>query len=208
MDFLKAERLTSTKWRVLGIPFGGPFEGKDFDTEFFSQRTDIKPDWFDRRPLIWHHNLDQMMKADSTIGVSDDLERDDDLGWWSTIWLDRSHRYWQEVDRMLSAGKLYGSSGTLPNFVRTDAKTGEILVWPYVEQTLTPIPSNYLSQLAPAKALAHFDEADITLSPAVRGLLSDPSSADLHPDLATAADAARLRALGIANSTLARIKTI
>ena len=54
-DFLKAERLSSHKWRVLSIPFGGPFDGKDFDDEFFSGRTDIKPDWFDRRPLVWHH---------------------------------------------------------------------------------------------------------------------------------------------------------
>src|SRR5262245_15736685 len=30
-DFLKAEQINSSKWRVLSIPFGGPFEGKDLD---------------------------------------------------------------------------------------------------------------------------------------------------------------------------------
>jgi hypothetical protein len=207
MDFLKAEQMSAAKWRVLAIPFGGPFEGKDFDGEFFTERTDIKPDWFDRRPLVWHHNLDGTMKADPVLGTADDTEKAED-GWWSTIWLDRSHQYWAQVDSLLRAGKVYGSSGSLPTFVRTDRKTGEILVWPYIEQTLTPTPANPFSIVTAAKAVGHFDEANIGLSPALRGILSDPSSADLDPDLATAADAARLRALGMANATLARIKTI
>jgi hypothetical protein len=186
MDYLKAERVSAAKWRVLAIPFGGPFAGKDFDGEYFSPKTDIKPDWFDRRPLVWHHNLDRMMKADPVLGTADDLEQGDD-GWWTTIWLDRSHQYWAEVDKMLQSSKVYGSSGSLPNFVRTDAKTGEILVWPYIEQTLTPTPANPYSVVVAAKAVDHFDEAKIGLSPALRGILSDLDSptADLRPDLST-----------------------
>lgn len=186
---MKAEQINSTKWRVLSIPFGGPFvdergRGKDFDEEFFSHRTDIKPDWFDRRPLVWHHNLDKTMD-DPVIGTDDDLEKPTDDGWWSTIWLNRSHRYWAEVDRRLREGKIYGSSGSLPNFVKTDRRTGEILVWPFVEQTLTPTPSNPYSVVVAAKAVDHFDEADIGLSPAVRGILTDLDGppADLSPDL-------------------------
>jgi hypothetical protein len=193
VNFLKAEQLKTNKWRVLSIPFGGPFDGKDLDEEFFSKNTDIKPDWFDRRPLVWHHNLDQTMKGggDSVLGTADDLELDDDLGWWTTIWLDRSHRYWAEVDAMLRAGKIFGSSGSLPNFVRTDKKTGEILVWPFIEQTLTPTPANPYSVVAAAKAVNHFDEANIGLSPAVRGLLSldlDSQPADLGADLEASSD--------------------
>jgi hypothetical protein len=186
MNFLKAEQLSNAKWRVLSIPFGGPFEGKDLDGEFFSARTDIKEAWFDRRPLVWHHNLDGTMKADPVVGTSDDTEKADE-GWWSTIWLDRSHRYWAEIDSMLRAGKIFGSSGSLPNFVRTDAKTGEILVWPFIEQTLTPTPANPYSRVVAAKAIDHFDEARIGLSPAVRDLLSDLDShkADLPADLST-----------------------
>lgn len=184
MDYLKAERIGTNKWRVLAIPFGGPFEGKDLDGEFFSPATDIKEAWFDRRPLVWHHNLDQTMKADPVLGTSDDVEKEED-GWWSTLWLDRSHRYWEQVDKLLQAGKLYGSSGSLPNFVKTDPKSGEILVWPYIEQTLTPTPANPYARVVAAKAIAHFDEASIGLSPALRGILSDLDSptADLRPDL-------------------------
>jgi hypothetical protein len=204
-DFLKAERIGKNKWRVLSIPFGGPFEGKDFDGEFFSPRTDIKADWFDRRPLVWHHNLDQTMKADPVLGTADDTEQDDE-GWWSTLWLDRSHRYWAQVDALLQSGKVFGSSGSLPSFVKTDKRTGEILVWPFIEQTLTPTPANPFARVVPAKAISHFDEAGLSLPPAVRGLLSDLDSpvADLRPDLATAADAAK-QALSRVESILARI---
>lgn len=184
MDYLKAEQLTASKWRVLAIPFGGPFEGKDLDGEFFSPKTDIKPDWFDRRPLVWHHNLDQTMKADPVLGTADDLEQKDD-GWWTTVWLDRAHRYWSKIDELLRAGKIYGSSGSLPNFVRTDRKTGEILVWPYIEQTFTPTPANPYAVVVAAKAVDHFDEARIGLNPALRGILTDLDSqaADLPADL-------------------------
>jgi hypothetical protein len=211
MDYLKAESLGKNKWRVLAIPFGGPFDGKDFDGEFFSERTDIKADWFDRRPLVWHHNLDQMMKADPVLGTSDDVELTDE-GWWSTIWLDRSHRYWAQVDELLRSGKVFGSSGSLMHFVRKDHKTGEILVWPYIEQTLTPTPANPFARIVPAKAMTHFDEAGIGLSPALRGLLTDPDSqqaADLRPDLATAADAARRERLaGDLSVLLRRTRTL
>jgi hypothetical protein len=212
MDFLKAEQLTNAKWRVLSIPFGGPFEGKDFDGEFFSPRTDIKADWFDRRPLVWHHNLDGTMKADPVMGTADDTERDDE-GWWSTIWLDRSHQYWAQVDALLRAGKVYGSSGSLPAFVKTDRKTGEILVWPFIEQTLTPTPANPYARIVPAKAIAHFDEANLILPPAVRGFLSDLDSpkADLGPDLSSRAavdPATRQRLSGALGSLLDRVKTL
>lgn len=192
MDFLKAEQLSSSKWRVLAIPYGGPFGGKDLDGEYFSPATDIKPDWFDRRPLVWHHNLDKSM-PEPVLGTADDLEQQKD-GWWTTVWLNRSHQYWSAVNKLLTSGKVYGSSGSLPNFVKT-AKTGEILVWPYIEQTLTPTPANPYSVVVAAKALDHFAEADIDLSPAVRGLLTDLDSltADLRPDLPPGGDDAAIR---------------
>lgn len=208
MDFLKAEQLGSAKWRVLAIPFGGPFKGgKDLDGEFFSARTDIKPDWFDRRPLVWQHNLDKAM-PDPVLGTADDLEQKPD-GWWSTVWLNRSNQYWAEVNKLLAAGKIYGSSGSLPNFVKTDAKTGEILVWPYIEQTLTPTPSNFYSVVVASKAIGHFDEAEIGLSPAERGFLIDLPAADLRSDLPSGGnDAARLRVASRALRLLERSKTI
>jgi hypothetical protein len=190
MDFLKATQVSTSKWKVLAIPYGGPFKGRDLDGEFFSEKTDIKEDWFDRRPLVWHHNLDKTID-DPVLGTADDLERTRE-GWWTTVWLDRSNQYWAAVNELLAAGKIYGSSGSLPNFVKTDKRTGEILVWPYIEQTFTPTPSNFYSVVVPAKAVNHFDEAKIGLSPALRGILSDLDSppADLSSDLPSGGDLA------------------
>src|SRR5262249_4438905 len=126
----------------------------------FSPRTDIKPDWFGgERPVLWHHGKDATVK-DASLGVEDDLEMEDD-GWWATLWLDRGARYAAEVQKMLAAGKAYGSSGSISHLVRY-AKDGEILVWPHAEQTITTMPINLLSRARPAKALLEdFDSAGI-----------------------------------------------
>lgn len=150
------------------------------------------------------------MKADPVMGTADDLEQTDE-GWWATIWLDRSHRYWSQVDELMRSGKVYGSSGSLPSFVRVDRKTGEILVWPYIEQTLTPTPANPFARLVPAKAAEHFAAANIVLPPSVRDLFDlDGAPADLPHDLPAGGDGAatqqRLRALLAAEE--ARLKAI
>jgi hypothetical protein len=184
MEFLKAEQLGSAKWRVLAIPFGGEFNGgKDSDGEFFSPRTDIRPKWFNERPVLFNHGQDEVIKEDD-IGVLDDLELDPDVGWWANVWLDRSHRFHAAIDKLLRAGKMYGSSGSIGHLVRV-ASNGEILLWPLVEETLTPIPANRLSRVEPAKALADFTTAGMSID-AVKALIEaepDSLTADLRDDL-------------------------
>lgn len=186
MDTLKAEQVSNAKWRVLAIPFGGPFKGgKDWDGEFFSPRTDIKASWFRERPVLFHHGQDAQAK-DEDYGVEEmDAEAKTD-GWWGTVWLNRAARYWAEVDAMLRAGKMFGSSGAIAHLVRKDHKTGEILVWPHAEQTLTPIPANPYSRLTASKALAAFDSAGIAIDDRMKAVLADLDALaadDLRPDL-------------------------
>lgn len=170
MDPLKAEQLTSSKWRVLAIPFGGPIRGRDTDTEYFSPRTDVKADWFPERPVLWHHGKDETMGNDS-VGTEADMELQKD-GWWATVWLDRVNRYWARIDSMLRAGKAYGSSGPVAHLVKK-SRDGEILVWPHAEQTITPTPANFFSRLIPVKALEdHFTSAGIALGADLETYLS------------------------------------
>jgi hypothetical protein len=185
MNDLKPVKLGGNKYRVLAIPFGGPLNGKDADQEFFSAKTDIKPNWFDRRPLLFHHGQDSKVK-DESIGYTDDLEQDEE-GWWVTAWVDRASRYWQRINELMEAKVIFGSSGTLNYLAKVDHKSGEILTWPFVEETFTPTPANFFSRLTPAKTIDHFDLAGIDLNPAVRGILSDLDSqaADLPADLST-----------------------
>lgn len=184
MDALKAEQIGSSKWRVLAIPFGGPFkDGKDLDGEFFSPRTDIKARWFKERPVIYQHGMDDDA-GDEDYGVQEvDPEAAKD-GWWGTVWLNRSARYWAQVDAMLRAGKMFGSSGALAHLVRKDHRSGEILVWPHAEQTLTPTPANPFARITAAKALAGFDTAGIVVPDDLRhDLFTDGEPAgDLSAD--------------------------
>ena len=187
MDTIKAEQLGTTKWRVLAIPFGGPFKGKDFDGEFFDRDTDVKPRWFRERPVIFHHGMDRTIK-DADLGVQELDEEPSDEGWWGTVWLDRSARYWAQVNELLRAGKMYGSSGAIAHLVRKDHKTGEILVWPHAEQTITLTPANPYARITASKAVADLSAI----------------AADLRPDLSRPAaaatdgeDAAMKRALTI-----------
>jgi hypothetical protein len=205
MEPIKAEQLGTAKWRVLAIPFGGPFKGgKDLDGEYFSPRSDIKADWFDKRPVLFHHAQDETVK-DATLGTEDDLELEDD-GWWGTVWLDRSHQYWAQVTKLLAAGKMYGSSGALGHLVRKDHKSGEILVWPHIEQTLTPTPANPFSRVIPTKALDHFKTAGIAVDGLEAGrLLGHDSTSDLGPDLPSGGDDPALAELSASLAQLTEV---
>jgi hypothetical protein len=183
MDYLKAEQLGTAKWRVLAIPFGGPLKGgKDLDGEFFSPRTDIKPHWFKERPVIFHHGQDAEL-GDKDVGVQDELVQERD-GWWGRIWLDRQSQYFARLNSLIAAGKMYGSSGSMPHLVKINTD-GEILNWPHVEQTLTLTPANVFARVTASKALDHFTSAGIELDPAIRGILSDLDTltTDLESDL-------------------------
>ena len=204
MDYLKAEQLSNAKWRVLAIPFGGPFKGKDLDGEYFSPRTDIKPDWFRERPVLWHHGMDEEIK-DATLGTEDDLTLEED-GWWAKVWLDRSSRYWAQVNQLLARGQAYGSSGAVAHLVKK-AKDGEILVWPHAEQTLTPMPINFFSRVEAAKAVDDFNSAGIAVRSLedVIALPSEAATADLPADLSTDGDAEAIQRLTAQVDRLAEI---
>jgi hypothetical protein len=188
MDTLKAEQLGSRKWRVLAIPFGGPFAGgRDLDGEYFSPRTDIKAHWFRERPVIFHHGQHSAVK-DEEFGVEEMDSQPSKDGWWGTMFFDRemqrSSQYWDQVNRLLAAGKMYGSSGAIAHLV-LKAKDGEILRWPHAEQTLTTTPANFYSRITASKALAGFDNAGIALDEAMKAAIADLDAIadDLRPDL-------------------------
>ena len=204
MDALKAEQLTGAKWRVLAIPFGGPFKGRDFDGEYFDRATDIKPHWFKARPVLFHHGQDAAAK-DEDYGEQELDQEPTDEGWWGTVWLNRSARYWAMVDEMLRAGKMFGSSGAIAHLVQKNHQTGHIDVWPHAEQTLTPTPANPYARIAPAKALEQFTTAGIAMDDTVKSLLAEldrrdipdlnSPTADLPADLSSDGDAAAIQRL-------------
>jgi hypothetical protein len=124
-----------------GIPFGGPLGGKDLDGEYFTKSTDLCLDWFDgSRPLLYHHGLDGAIQTDVIGRVKSYEVRDD--GMWVQAQLDKASRYRQAVTQLIDEEALGFSSGTMSHLVTVDTKTGEIKRWPWVEESLTPTPSN------------------------------------------------------------------
>lgn len=191
MQALKAHVIDDNHFRVRAIPFGGMIGGKDFDGEYFTKRTDIKPDWFSERPVLWHHGQDEYL-GDRVIGKATDLTEEED-GWWVDVWLKRGEKYADLIASLSQKAPLYGSSGTI-SYLRRSAPDGEILTWPYVEQTLTLTPSNLLSISRPAKALLDsFDSADIRLDATVKSLLAEIEQlrTDLQPTSTRGEGAAR-----------------
>lgn len=134
----------------LAIPFSGPLAGKDLDGEDFGPDTDLALDWFPQgRPLTYNHGTDRTMKT-AVQGRQVEHEITDE-GVWARAQLDKSAKYHSAVSRMVAAGKLFFSSGSMPHLVEVDGD-GHIKRWPWVELAMTPTPANPLAVLHYAKA--------------------------------------------------------
>lgn len=194
-----------TPRRLLAYPFSGPLpggkSGLDMDAEYFDESTDIKPDWFGARPVLWTHGLYPRMGADLTvIGKADALgdaegpaDAPDADGWWVDVWLKAGEQRTRQIASLLQrGGKLYGSVGTMPHMIRR-GKAGHIDVWPYFEQSLTTSPQNTHSAFRGAKALLDaYDAAQIEIERPVRDLLIEfeQSVAHLRTNLPTGGEVA------------------
>lgn len=111
---------------------------RDLQGEYFTAQTDVGLDWYDQRPVLYHHGLDGNLKA-AVIGVMDTL-RHDEIGIWAEAQLDMHKRYVRAVQRLVDKGVLSWSSGSLPHLVEI-ADDGQIKRWPIVEGSLTPSPA-------------------------------------------------------------------
>lgn len=190
--------------RLLAIPFGGPIVGadgigRDQQAEYFDARTDIKPDWFEARPVLWHHGQDVTGRAGTgafgkatNLGARDGYPGEpDDEGWWVDLWIRAGERNAARVKALAERGApLHGSSSAIPHLVRR-GKAGHIEVWPYIEQTLTTAPVNPLSTFAPSMkaVLDGFSSAQIPVPDLLREVLTELDALrDLRPDLSPDGD--------------------
>lgn len=126
----------------VGIPFGGPVNGKDLHGQFFSTKTDFAWDLIPdgHRPLLYQHGLDDTLKT-NVIGRWS-VKKVDDKGVWITAQLNARAEYLDEIKELISKDSLGLSSATMGHLVKVSSKSGEILRWPVVEMSLTPNPAN------------------------------------------------------------------
>jgi hypothetical protein len=160
------------------IPHPAFPRGVDLDGETFTGRTDPKKAWLDARPTDWHHGGDTKMGRD-VIGKAINMVEEED-GWWVDIWLDHGSRRLDLIRRLAEQAKaggkaqIFGSSEPFPRFTAYGPWQGggkaltdsalrqdhplrrglarEVMVWPYMRQTLSTSPQNTLSTIRPLKA--------------------------------------------------------
>lgn len=191
------------------VVWGSP-SARDLQDEYFTPATDLGLDWFERRPVLYHHGLDGAVKT-AVIGAIDALTPDA-IGVWAEAQLDLRQKYARAVHRLVERGALSWSSGSLPHLVAVEPD-GRIARWPVVEGSLTPSPAEPrrtdVRTLKTAFALLGLDPARLTDSPdllADKELLPmndlhDPSVAENAPlkrlPIASAADATKAGAISV-----------
>lgn len=172
---------TSTIFRVLGVPYGGPeyLEGKDLHGEYFDRNTDFGWDKKSveggaRTPVIsrghsfYDHAFHPKFGAEP-IGTAKFYAETEEGQWWD-IEVERSYRYHDFLLSLAQKGYLGASSQPIQTSVEVDFdwETGEgdghIKRWHTAEVSLTPTPANPLAVVEIAKSFGEmFDDEALKL---------------------------------------------
>lgn len=119
------------------VVWGSPAR-RDLHGEYFSPETELGLDWYEKRPVLYHHGLDAHVKT-APIGVIDRVQVDE-TGVWAEAQLNLRHRYGRQVQTLVERGALGWSSGSLPHLVDVE-HDGHIRRWIIVEGSVTPTPA-------------------------------------------------------------------
>ncbi|MCA1570833.1 MAG: hypothetical protein LC798_11050 [Chloroflexi bacterium] len=147
----------------LGIPFGGPFAGKDIQGETFTPETDFCLDWFEKRPLLYDHGVNGKI---GTTRIGDVIEHEmTDDGVWVKAQLDKRTKYYAIVKQLIEAQGVGFSSGAV-SYLTQRSKSGEVNRWPWFEMSLTSTEANPKAAVYAVKAsdaLQHMEAAHIDI---------------------------------------------
>lgn len=152
----------------------GNKSSKDIQGDYFTPETQLWLDHYKTAPALFHHGLDSDVGL-AVIGKRVSAKADD-IGVWVENWIDKSNRYWAMVQPLLEGGKLFYSPGSAPHLVKR-AKDGQLLSFPVIEDTLTPVPAQY--RLRPLEQIkAAYKSASIDM-PQTAGDTADAGASDV-----------------------------
>lgn len=137
---------------VLGVPFGGPYDGKDRDRQYFDGRTNIYQEHYKTIPAVYGHGMNPEGKRGAKpeiIGTAE-YSHKDGQGHWYKVVLNKASKLAQRIWEAAKKGLARASSGSLSGMVRFDAD-GHISDWPVAEMTLVDLET---SKLIPANPYA------------------------------------------------------
>jgi hypothetical protein len=153
---------------VRGIPFGGPYDGKDAHGEYFSRETEFNLDQYPTPPVVYYHgfNPDGTPATEPVfIGktISHEIKSD---GVWYRVVLDKTKALAKRVWDAAQKGLAYASTGTAEHMQRL-GKKGHIELWSPIELSLLDLgegrkPVNMYAVAIPATK-AIYEQAGITL---------------------------------------------
>ncbi len=115
----------------------------DLYGDFFTAKTDLWAEQWEKRPMIYHHALDAGTKKAPVVGTWHSIKADD-IGVWVEGQIDAAHEYAQAIQTLIKKGVLKLSSDSAPHLVERKAvsKTvSEITRWPMFAVSLTPTPA-------------------------------------------------------------------
>lgn len=125
---------------VLGLPYGGPNNGKDNDGNWFSPQTDFMDGAIDSPPVLYGHG--------STTGADSDIHGKVHARWyakdggWFKVELKRDSPRFEQLYDAHTKGYLRASSGAVPATVEI-ASNGHIDRWLVGELTLVDLRDGY-----------------------------------------------------------------
>lgn len=119
---------------ILGCPFGGPFEGKDSQGQYFDQRTNFQEDRFALPPLVYYHGFTPEGKPQGDpVYIGRTVKRwVDQAGVWYHAVLDDTLELARRAIEGAKQGIARASSGAVAHLCRYDAD-GHIREWPVAE---------------------------------------------------------------------------
>jgi HK97 family phage major capsid protein len=153
--------------RILGAPFGGPFNGKDHDGDYFDAKTNIHQDIYTEIPLIYSHGFDPKTGEQSEVpvflGKAKYSHVDEDGHWYEAV-LDKTSEVATRLWHSALKGLVKASSGAINYLVRR-AKDGRLIEWGLAELSIIDTsegmnPANPYAVAVPMLK-AHFKEAGI-----------------------------------------------
>lgn len=154
---------------VLGVPFGGPLNGKDADGEYFDNRSKLWLDQIGKRAIVHYHGYDSAGNPASEpeiIGQELGYEVKQD-GVWFRVLLDKGKDAARRIWEAAQNGMARASSGAIQHLVRRD-DDGHIAIWPVGELSLMDMsignyPANPYAVAMPVLQ-KRFKAADLTLT--------------------------------------------
>jgi len=131
------DELDSKEYLVLGVPFGGPYAGKDSDGQTFTASTDLWLKADQEIPVTYYHGFgpdspETWQETPAVIGMAK-FDHTDERGHWFDVRLDPNESLAQRISTTKTE-KVRASSGAIGHLVRLDGD--EITTWPLGELAL------------------------------------------------------------------------